>query len=284
MYPNREGRRVASRRTALALFVVAALPWSAARSQTANPRAAAVAAPHSLTDQYCVGCHNQKNATAGVALNGIDIADAAKDAPILERVLRKLRTGEMPPAGMPRPAAPMVAAFTKSLEDSLDRAAAANPNPGRPAVHRLNRAEYSNAIRDVLALDIQPGASLPVDDSGYGFDNIGDVLSVSPALLEKYMSAARLVSRLAVGNTSIKPSVEDLPARRDGPGGGGKDRNERVSDDLPFDSRGGFALRYYFPVDAEYVIRVRIGQGGGPAAIASWKFASLWPRACEPSA
>src|SRR6202011_4278187 len=120
--------------------------------------------------------------------------------------------------GMPRPAAPVAAAFTKFLEDSLDRVAAANPNPGRPAVHRLNRAEDSNAIRDVLALDIQPGSALPVDDSGYGFDNIGDVLSVSPPLLEKYMSAARLISRLAVGNTSIKPSVEEFSARRDTPG------------------------------------------------------------------
>ncbi|MCX6627898.1 MAG: DUF1592 domain-containing protein, partial [Candidatus Solibacter sp.] len=97
----------------------------------------------------------------------------------------------------------------------------------------------------------------------YGFDNIGDVLSVSPALLEKYLSVARMVSRLAVGNTNIKPAAEDLPSHRDGPVGGGRERNERASDDLPFDSRGGFALRYYFPVDAEYVIRVRLGQGGG---------------------
>jgi len=251
MHPIREGRRVVSHGTALALCAVAALPWSAAWPQTA------------LLDQYCVGCHNQKTATAGVALNGIDLANAGGNAAVLEKVLRKLRTGEMPPAGMPRPAAPASKAFTKSLEDALDRAAAANPNPGRPAVHRLNRVEYSNAIRDVLALDIQAGSSLPVDDSGYGFDNIGDVLSVSPALLEKYLSAARMVSRLAVGNTNIKPSVEDLPARRDGPGGGGRERNERASDDLPFDSRGGFALRYYFPVDAEYVIRVRLGPGGG---------------------
>ena len=231
MYPIREGRRVASRRTALALFAVAALPWSVARSQTASPRAAAVPAPHSLVDQYCVGCHNQKNATAGVALNGIDFANAAGNAALLERVLRKLRTGEMPPAGMPRPAAPVAAAFTKSLEDSLDRAAAANPNPGRPAVHRLNRVEYSNAIRDVLALDIQPGAALPVDDSGYGFDNIGDVLSISPALLEKYMSVARMVSRLAVGNTNIKPSVEDLSGapRRSGRRRAGTQRAGRAT-------------------------------------------------------
>src|ERR1035441_5410234 len=195
MYPIREGRRAASPWTALFLCAVAVLPWSAAWAQTTSPRAAAPA-PRPVLEQYCVGCHNQKNATAGVALNALDLANAGPGAAVLERVLRKVRTGEMPPAGMPRPAAPVSASFTQSLEDALDRAAAANPNPGRPAVHRLNRVEYSNAIRDVLALDIQAGSSLPVDDSGYGFDNIGDVLSVSPALLEKYMSVARMVSRL----------------------------------------------------------------------------------------
>jgi hypothetical protein len=252
-----------SKWTALSLFAFAALPWNAALSQTASSRASAVPAPRALVDQYCVVCHNQKNATAGVALNGIDFGNVGGNAALLERVLRKFRTGEMPPAGMPRPAAPAATAFTKFLEESLDRVAAANPNPGRPAVHRLNRVEYSNAIRDVLALDIQPGSALPVDDSGYGFDNIGDVLSISPALLEKYMTAARTAARLAVGNTNIKPTVEDISGRRDGPGGGGRERNERASDDLPFDSRGGFVVRYYFPVDAEYVIRVRLGQGGG---------------------
>src|ERR1022692_704010 len=248
---------------ALALLVVAILPWSVARSQAPNVHTAATPSPRALVDQYCVACHNQKTLTAGVSLEGIDLSHAGENAAILERALRKVRTGEMPPTGMPRPTPAVSASFVKSLEDTLDRAAAANPNPGRPAVHRLNRAEYSNAIRDVLALDIQAGSSLPVDDSGYGFDNIGDVLSVSPALLEKYLSLARMVSRLAVGNTNIKPSVEDLPARREGPGGGGRERNERASDNLPFDSRGGFALRYYFPVDGEYVIRVKLGRGGG---------------------
>jgi Protein of unknown function (DUF1592)/Protein of unknown function (DUF1588)/Protein of unknown function (DUF1595)/Protein of unknown function (DUF1585)/Protein of unknown function (DUF1587) len=209
--------------------------------------------------------------TAGVSLEGIDFSDPAANAAIMERVLRKVRTGEMPPSGMPRPPAPVLTAFTKSLETTLDQAAAAHPNPGRPAIHRLNRAEYSNAIRDILALDIQPGSSLPVDDSGYGFDNIGDVLSVSPALLEKYMSMARLVSRLAIGDTNVKPSVEDFSARQDTPGAGGGDRNERVSDDLPFDSRGGFVLRYYFPVDAEYVIRVKLNQGGGGEGKSRWE-------------
>jgi mono/diheme cytochrome c family protein len=246
MYQLKEGSAAV---LAVALFCVPAL------SQTPTPRA--------LVDQYCVVCHNQKAKTAGVSFESVDWSKPATSAEILEKAVRKVGSGEMPPAAMPHPSPAAVAAFTKSVEEGLDKAAAANPNPGRPAVHRLNRAEYSNAIRDVLALDIQAGSTLPVDDSGYGFDNIGDVLSVSPALLERYMSVARMVSRLAVGNTHIKPVVEDFAARRDAPGTTGKDRNERVSDDLPFDSRGGFAQRYYFPVDAEYVIRVKMGQGGG---------------------
>jgi mono/diheme cytochrome c family protein len=240
-----------------AALLVATSPLYAAQSQNA---AHAAPSPAALTNQYCVVCHNSKALTGGVSLESIDFSNPSANAAVLEKVLRKIRTGEMPPAGMPRPTEAASAAFTKTLEDSLDKAAAAHPNPGRPAVHRLNRAEYSNAIRDILALDIQPGASLPADDSGYGFDNIGDVLSVSPALLDRYLSVARMVSRLAVGDTSVKPAPEDLSA----PGGAGAgNRNERVSDDLPFDSRGGFSLRYYFPVDAEYVIRVKLNGGGG---------------------
>jgi hypothetical protein len=231
-----------------------------ATAQTSVSRPA-TSSLNSFTDQYCIACHNKKTSTAGVCLEGLNFGDTGGNAAILEKVLRKVRTGEMPPAMMPHPPAATVDSFTKSLETALDRAAATNPNPGRPAVHRLNRAEYSNAIRDLLAMDIQAGSSLPVDDSGYGFDNIGDVLSMSPALLERYMSVARFVSRLAVGNTSVKPSVEDFQARRDAPGLDRRERNERVSDDLPFDSRGGFSFRYYFPVDAQYVIRVKLNQG-----------------------
>src|SRR5262249_23831871 len=136
-------------------------------------------------------------------------------------------------------------------------------NPGRPSIHRLNRAEYSNAIRDLLAVDINPGLSLPVDDSGYGFDNIGDVLSLSPALLETYMSAARRISRYAVGDLAIKPVEERFHPRRG-------TRNERVSDDLPFYSRGGLSLQHYFPLDGEYLIRVKTppnGDTGEPAKV-----------------
>ena len=212
-----------------------------------------------LIDRYCVGCHNDKLKTAGVSLETVDLANAGAAAGTLEKALRKVRTGEMPPPGVPRPSAAAAASFTRWLENALDHAAVVHPNPGRPAIHRLNRAEYSNAIRDLLALDIQAGALLPVDDSGYGFDNIADVLSTSPALLERYLSTARRVSRLAVGDLSMKTAEEQFQPVRE-PGSitrRGPPRNEQVSSDLPFDSRGGLSFSYYFPLDAEYVIRIK---------------------------
>ena len=170
----------------------------------------------------------------------------------MEKVLRKISTGEMPPRGLPRPEPAVTKAFTASLEAALDQAAAKNPNPGRPAIHRLNRVEYSNAIRDLLAIDLNPGSSLPPDDSGYGFDNIGDVLSVSPILLERYISLARKISRLAVGDPGILPAVEEYSVPV------GLSQVDSVSDDLPLGSRGGIAIQHAFPLDAEYTIRIRI--------------------------
>jgi hypothetical protein len=199
-------------------------------------------------------CHNDKAKVAGISFERVDWANPGTSAEILEKAIRKVRTGEMPPAGMPRPTPAVATAFTNSLVDSLDRYGAAHPNPGRPAIHRLNRAEYSNAVRDLLAIDIKPGALLPVDDSGYGFDNIGDVLSVSPSLLERYISVARKVSRMAVGDPVLKPSVEEFLNPL-------KNAKDRVSDDLPFDSAGGMSMEYYFPLDAEYVINVKAGGG-----------------------
>jgi mono/diheme cytochrome c family protein len=209
-----------------------------------------------LVNQYCTGCHNQKLKTGGVALDNLDGKNVGADAGTWEKVLRKFAAGEMPPAGLPRPNATTSAAFTKWLGDQLDQAAAAHPDPGHPTIHRLNRAEYSNAIRDLLALDIDPGAKLPADDSGYGFDNIGDVLSLSPILIERYMSAARTVSRLAVGDADIKPDTYqfDVPRQK------GFNR-ARVSDDLPFDSNGGLTLTYDFPADGEYLFKIK-GPGG----------------------
>ena len=216
-------RRLLLHLAALAVFAVAC---------AADPPQSPPRAPF---DRYCVGCHNQKLKTAGVALDGVDLSKIDGQAAVLERVLRKLRTGEMPPAGMPRPDTPAELSFVKWLEEALDKASAANPNPGRPAIHRLNRAEYGNAIRDLLALDIDATSRLPVDDSGYGFDNVGDVLSLSPTLLERYLSVAGTVSRLSVGDTAIKPAQEEFSVPRETLRGRGA-RNDRVSDDLPFDS------------------------------------------------
>jgi cytochrome c551/c552 len=213
-----------------------------------------------LLQKYCVGCHNNRLKTGGVTLQGLDTANVADKAELLERVLHKIKTGQMPPAGLPRPDSAAAAVFSQRLEGALDAESAAHPNPGRPAIHRLNRAEYSNSVRDIFDLDVNTVALLPVDDSGYGFDNIGDVLSVSPALLDRYLSVARRISRLAIGDPTIKPVEEAFePRRAPGRNAPVSPRLEQVSDDLPFNSAGGVSIRYYFPLDAEYVLRVNFG-------------------------
>jgi mono/diheme cytochrome c family protein len=211
--------------------------------------------PPDLVGRYCVSCHSDRLKTGGLSLQDLTLADVPGHADVWERVARKLRSGEMPPSTVRlRPDARASEAFVAWLETTLDRAALEHPRPGRAPVHRLNRAEYSNAVRDLLAVDVRPGEWLPVDDSGYGFDNIAAVLSTSPALLDRYMTAARRVSLLAVGDLTIKPVEEIYRAKRDPDKGV---RNERLSDELPFDSRAGIAVSHYFPLDAEYVFKVR---------------------------
>lgn len=241
----------------------------------AAPQGAPGASEHAaLVAKYCVGCHNERLKNASLSLQGSDISKPGDEADVWERVLRKVASHQMPPANLPHPDEAARKAFTTYLQTELDKAAALHPNPGRPTVHRLNRAEYSNSIRDLLALDIQPGSNLPPDDSGYGFDNIGDVLSISPVLIEKYISVGRNVARLAVGDTDVKPTIDTFtPVKetRSASRGGPKiPRNERISDDLPFDSSGGVAVRYTFPVDAEYLFRIKLppapgGDGAAPA-------------------
>ncbi|MEO8359257.1 MAG: DUF1592 domain-containing protein [Vicinamibacteria bacterium] len=205
--------------------------------------------------QYCVGCHNDRAKTGGLSLQNLSLTTIPAHGAVWEKALRKVRSGEMPPINaveQPEPAKAL--AFAELLETTLDRAATVRPNPGPTLAHRLNRAEYSNSVRDLLAVDVKPGEWLPVDDSGYGFDNIAAVLSTSPTLLERYMSAARKISRLAVGDLTLKPyeefySAKVLP--------GQTTRNEQLSDDLPFGSRGGISVEHYFPVDGEYKIVLR---------------------------
>jgi mono/diheme cytochrome c family protein len=216
-----------------------------------------------LVRTSCVPCHNDRLKTAGLSLQNLDLAAVPDHADVWEKVARKVRSGEMPPSNVrSRPDSQTAAAFVMYLESALDRAAIAHPNPGRAPVHRLNRAEYSNAIRDLLGVDVRPGEWLPVDDSGYGFDNIAAVLSTSPALLDRYMSAARRISRLAVGDLTMKPVEEIYDTKRDPIKGS---RNEQLNDDLPFDSRAGMTVAHYFPLDAEYVFKVRFFgvQSGG---------------------
>jgi mono/diheme cytochrome c family protein len=208
------------------------------------------ASARKVLNQYCGYCHNQKLKTAGVMFDTLDTAKIGPDAATWERVLRKVNAGEMPPPKLPRPNPQTITSFTVWLRGELDKEAALHPNPGHPTIHRLNRAEYSNAIRDLLALNIEPGEKLPVDDSGYGFDNIADVLSLSPMLIERYMSVARLVARSAVGDVSVKPETNLYAI-------GKATRKGRVSDDLPFDSSGGLSISYDFPVDGEYIFKMK---------------------------
>ena len=183
-------------------------------------------------------------------------------ADVWEKVVRKLRTGMMPPDGVPKPPAPSRAAFSTALEAALDRAAARRLDPGTPALHRLNRAEYANAIRDLLALDVDVAALLPPDDSAAGFDNIADVLGVSPALIEGYAAAAATISRRAIGSPTI--GLDRATYRM--PGDVSQDAHV---DGQPLGTRGGMVIRHTFPLDAEYELQVGQAGGGrlgGPAA------------------
>jgi hypothetical protein len=213
-----------------------------------------------VLNRYCVTCHNEKLKTGGLMLDKADLENVPAGAEVWEKVIRKLRTNAMPPAGMPRPDRATYDSLATYLETSIDRAASARPNPGTPTIHRLNRAEYANAVRDLVAVDVDAKTLLPADDAGYGFDNNGDVLSVSPALMERYMSAARKVSRLALGNAAAPPTVESYPVQDN------LAQSDRMNEDLPLGSRGGIAIQHTFPADGEYVIKLRLKRGGGAFA------------------
>ena len=237
------------------LWMGIALVWGSyfqAASQESSSPAPPAASPHrALLNRYCVTCHNEKLRTAELTLDKMDVENVSAGAPVWEKVVRKLRAGQMPPSGMPRPDQPTLDSFATYLETALDRAAAAQPNPGRSAAHRLNRAEYTNAIRDLLALEIDGESLLPAEDAA-DFDNIADVMAVSPLLAEKFLSVARKISRLAIGNPAIPSDVATYVVS------GLLTQNDRMSEDLPFGSRGGIAFRHRFPLDGEYVIKVRL--------------------------
>ena len=253
--------RILWRRRGRVVLALAVAVWSVAvsssapRAQSQSESAPPTADLSRTITQYCATCHNERNRTAatasGVVLDQVDFTRLAQDGEMWEKVIRKLRAGAMPPAGMPRPDRAAHDALVSFLETTLDRAAATRPNPGRPSPHRLNRAEYANAIRDLLALDVDSAGLLPPDDSADGFDNNADVLSVSPVLLERYLSAAATISALAVGDPKIIAGSETYRIRGDASQTG-------QDEALPPGTRGGLIARHMFPLDGEYVIKVKL--------------------------
>jgi hypothetical protein len=222
------------------LWIAATLLWTTCFAQ--NPQ---------LVGQYCVTCHNQRLKTAGLVLDTLDLAKIPADAETWEKVVQKLRTGAMPPPELPRPDAATSQKFAASVETRLDSAAQAKPYAGRPLLHRMNRAEYANAIRDLLALDVDASALLPPDDSAYGFDNVSDALGVSPSLQERYLSAAASISALAVGDPHVKPASATFRVRQD------LSQNHHI-EGLPLGTMGGILVHYNFPLEGEYVFQAKL--------------------------
>ena len=227
-------------------------PGPGAKADTAGP------AEHAATvNKYCVTCHSDRLKTGGLTLAGADLVHVSEHADTWEKVIRKLRTGAMPPAGAPRPDQAASSALATYLETSIDRDAANAPHPGKLAlVHRLTRTEYQNTIRDLLALEALPKEIdypllLPADNSSSGFDNIADLLFVSPAIMERYLDAAEKISRLAVGDTKAPVMVNRYRLHPE------QWQGARV-DDLPWGTRGGLAVKSHFPADGEYVVKVQL--------------------------
>jgi mono/diheme cytochrome c family protein len=226
------------------------------RSRPVSNQRSAAAAParaeyEATIERYCVTCHNERLKTGGLTLDPDSLRDVAARGDQFERVIRKLRAGLMPPAGAPRPGDDGLNGLAGWLEGELDRAAAVSPNPGRPMLHRLNRTEYANAIRDLLHLDVDPSTLLPPDDSAYGFDNVADVLGVSPSLQERYLAAASRISALAVGDIAIRPSGETYRVRQD------LSQDQHI-EGLPLGTIGGLRVQHFFPVDGAYDFQTRL--------------------------
>src|SRR5258708_3996011 len=211
-----------------------------------------------LLDRYCSQCHNGAANVAALSMDDLREADLAKGVHVgeWEKILRRTSLGEMPPRGLPQPDPAARAAFVTWLRSERDSYAAAHPDPGRATLRRLNRVEYANAVRDLLALEVDVSRELPQDNSGYGFDNIADVLSVSPTLMDRYVAVAGKVGRMATGLTSRRPFVTSYELPKDGSvmNSGRPSYNERASEDLPLGSRGGGALTYVARYGGAYEI------------------------------
>ncbi len=234
--------------SSLRLIQVDAAAAQASQTATRQPTSPSRA----LLDQYCVACHNERLKTAGVMFDKVDLGRADVHRELFEKVVRKLRSGQMPPQDRPRPDQAAVTAFVAALEAELDRVSAAAPDPGRVVSHRLNRTEYVNVIRDLLALEIDGAALLPSDMAGFGFDNNAEVLSMTPALMDRYMTAATKVSRLAVGTLENRATIQSYRVPNSAR------QATRMGEDLPFATHGGLAVRHTFSLDGDYLFKLRL--------------------------
>jgi hypothetical protein len=210
------------------------------------------AAHQSTVNQFCVGCHNDTLRTAELSLQGVNASNIGKDAEIWEKVLRKLKARAMPPAGMPRPDDSTYQSMASYITTSLDTLAMTDPRPGGPTIRRLNKTEYINIARDLFAVEITDDTILPSDDTMYGFDNIGEVLTLSPLLTEQYISAARKVRKLALGEPEMQPVFDIYTVS------GYLMQDDRMGEDMPFGSMGGTSVNHNFPMDGEYVVQVKL--------------------------
>jgi mono/diheme cytochrome c family protein len=250
---------------ALAATISATLAADQSSTPTPAPRrttapAAAQTPARELVATYCVSCHNQRLKTANLMLDSVDADQVSNSAEEWEKVVIKLRSRAMPPPAARRPDNATYDRVATWLEDALDRAAAARVNPGRPGeLHRLNRVEYGNAVRDLLDLEIDPKAMLPADEQAHGFSTNADALSIQPALLDRYLAAAAKIARLAVGDPAMPAGFERYTALKDNSNESTwLSQNERLGEEFPLGSRGGIVARHYFPVDGEYVFKVRL--------------------------
>jgi hypothetical protein len=226
------------------------LLWAASLvcGQTGDSLSSATA-QRALVDKYCAGCHNDRLKSGGFSWAKVDLTHPDQNAEQLEKVIRMLRAGMMPPPGLPRPDNNTVKAFATELEAGIDRIAATHPNPGRPALHRLNRTEYANSIHDLLGIHVDVASLLPADDMSHGFDNMADALGFSPALMDGYIRAAGKISRLAVGDLETSPIVVTYQLSK-------AVAQTRHVEGTPIGTRGGISVVYDFPVDAEYVFKL----------------------------
>ena len=218
--------------------------------------AAAQAPSRALLDRYCVTCHNERLQTANLMLDQVDLEQVGNHAEALEKVVRKLRAGQMPPDGRPRPARDDVETFVAGLEAALDREAAGQLAPGRVASRRLNRVEYVNAIEDLLDLRIDGAELLPSDMAGFGFDNNAEVLAMTPSLMARYIAAATKISRVAVGSPDNRADGRLYSL-------GFEQQDARMHEDMPFGTHGGLSARHVFPLDGEYLFSIRMERGLG---------------------